>query len=398
MSRKSIYLGLQKKSEYRQNFLPFDYYDFCITAKENENLRCRNKLRDYLHTPFDWDEDLDIYIEPLSDNLNQSTQTLQKPATSRHQTPRAPSRQNEMTYQDYVQESERFLRDRNGDNVSCEIVEKKFKKNKKKANKANVKKNIKQEPKEQECHIDEDDYHKNGIHVNAHRENAPRPAPKIKRTQSTFVKSSMKKHQEPNVAREIQAKKVGNFESLRNNSNMSVQTPADWTLRNYHSKPPAKGLYRSASAVSVSQKQNRNGQAIKPPPFAMYGSGVKTKDMSLKPTHNTLANKTLAKHQDKDAMIELALQKLKKEANVMANEYSIVESAAAEKHRTGRSESRGWNSEYEDRYPDHSRSASRNELYYKENPYRMHKSTLNVDYPMVKRGPSAGKKKIFFYE
>ena len=76
MSRKSIYLASQKKSEYRRNFLPFDYYDFCITAKENENLRCRNKLRDYLHTPFDWDEDLDIYIEPVSDNnLNQSSQT-----------------------------------------------------------------------------------------------------------------------------------------------------------------------------------------------------------------------------------------------------------------------------------------------------------------------------------
>jgi hypothetical protein len=43
-----------KRSEYRNNYLPFDYYDFMITAKENENLRFRNKIRDYLHTPFDW--------------------------------------------------------------------------------------------------------------------------------------------------------------------------------------------------------------------------------------------------------------------------------------------------------------------------------------------------------
>lgn len=50
-----------RKSEYRINYLPFDYYDFWMTAKENENLRYRNKLRDYLHTPFDWDEDLVVY-------------------------------------------------------------------------------------------------------------------------------------------------------------------------------------------------------------------------------------------------------------------------------------------------------------------------------------------------
>ena len=45
---------ITKRSEYRNNYLPFDYYDFMITAKENENLRFRNKIRDYLHTPFDW--------------------------------------------------------------------------------------------------------------------------------------------------------------------------------------------------------------------------------------------------------------------------------------------------------------------------------------------------------
>lgn len=81
----------------------------------------------------------------------------------------------------------------------------------------------------------------------------------------------------------------------------------------------------------------------------------------------------------------------------MANDYSLVESEVAYKHRNERSESRGWNSEYEERYPDYSRSASRNELYFKENPYRLNKSTLIADYPTVRRG-SANKKKIYFYE
>ena len=77
--KKNYYVG--KKSEYRNNYLPFDYYDFWITAKENESLRFRNKVRDYVHTPFDWDEDQDVYIESTNefDHLNQGTQTSDRP-------------------------------------------------------------------------------------------------------------------------------------------------------------------------------------------------------------------------------------------------------------------------------------------------------------------------------
>jgi hypothetical protein len=77
----------QKKSEYRQNYLPFDYYDFWVTSKENENLRCRNKLRDYLHTPFDWDEDQDFYLETQVnqvDVVNHATQTTTRPNRRDH--------------------------------------------------------------------------------------------------------------------------------------------------------------------------------------------------------------------------------------------------------------------------------------------------------------------------
>jgi hypothetical protein len=84
--RKNFYLG--KKSEYRQNYLPFDYYDFWVTAKENENLRCRNKLRDYLHTPFDWDEDQDFYLETQTnhpvESSNHATQTSDRPNRRDH--------------------------------------------------------------------------------------------------------------------------------------------------------------------------------------------------------------------------------------------------------------------------------------------------------------------------
>lgn len=89
MAYKSKYY-VPKRSEYRQNYLPFDYYDFWITAKENENLRFKNKLRDYLHTPFDWDEDQDYYLEQSYTDLkkfdqsNQGTQTSERPNRHDH--------------------------------------------------------------------------------------------------------------------------------------------------------------------------------------------------------------------------------------------------------------------------------------------------------------------------
>lgn len=94
MSKKNHYSN--KRSEYRLNYLPFDYYDFWITAKENENLRFKNKLRDYLHTPFDWDENLELYQESADlvaraaeeaaklDRMNQGTQTTIRPNRHDH--------------------------------------------------------------------------------------------------------------------------------------------------------------------------------------------------------------------------------------------------------------------------------------------------------------------------
>lgn len=82
----------------------------------------------------------------------------------------------------------------------------------------------------------------------------------------------------------------------------------------------------------------------------------------------------------------------------MANEYSAIESNAAEFHHHGRSESRVWNSEYGEKYPDYSRSPSRNEIYMAKNPYRLNKSSLISNYPQLRRGPKSAARKVYYVE
>ena len=108
--------------------------------------------------------------------------------------------------------------------------------------------------------------------------------------------------------------------------------------------------------------------------------------------------KILANQNDRDALVELTLHKLKKDATLIANEYSAVESEAAEHFHTGRSDSRAWNSEYDDKYPDYSSSALKKELYFTQNPNRLSKSTLVLNNPQLRRGPKSAKAKIFYNE
>ena len=119
--------------------------------------------------------------------------------------------------------------------------------------------------------------------------------------------------------------------------------------------------------------------------------------MSLTIT-NSHYYKTLAQQQDRDAIVELTLNKLKKDAIYAANEYSAVESEVADQFHNRRSESRAWNSEYEEKYPDYTRSSSRNELYFTANPNRLSKSTLTSDHPQLRRGPRSAKARIFYNE
>ena len=99
---------------------------------------------------------------------------------------------------------------------------------------------------------------------------------------------------------------------------------------------------------------------------------------------------------DRDAVLELTLQRLKKDAYKMANEYSTLHSKAAEHYHTGRSESRAWASEYDEKYPDYTKSGLKKEFYNKENPYKLAKSSLVLNYPPLKRGPRSASKKIYY--
>lgn len=84
----------------------------------------------------------------------------------------------------------------------------------------------------------------NGIEISVRDSSVCNHSPKkpVKRTQSAIVKSSKAKQapNSPSLAEKIQLKKTGNFELLRNSSNMSVQTPPDWNLRQYSNRNSSK--------------------------------------------------------------------------------------------------------------------------------------------------------------
>lgn len=102
-------------------------------------------------------------------------------------------------------------------------------------------------------------------------------------------------------------------------------------------------------------------------------------------------------HHDKNAIIELKLQKLKKDAATIANEYSLVESNVAEHFNNGgRSDSRLWNSEYDEKYPDYTTSIYKKDIYFTQNPNRLSKSSLVNQNPEIRRGPRSAKSKIYY--
>jgi len=253
-----------------------------------------------MHTPFDWDEDLDIYIEPVSDNFNQATQTSERPSHTKAKK-QQPKTFNELkAHENAVNsalESNRIIRDRylnNYDEKYIEELRADAVKETRKLKKNNKKNKTKQTVDAAER--SDNDFKKNGIQISARPRSGSRQQPPkvpLKRAQSALIKNSTIKSNTPSaaLAKEIQAKKTGNYELLKNSANQAIQTPQDWNLRQYKRPASRGGLYRSASAVSVKSKQDNNEKNTKPAPFAMYGSGVKTKDMSFKPTHNSLANR-----------------------------------------------------------------------------------------------------------
>lgn len=75
---------------------------------------------------------------------------------------------------------------------------------------------------------------------------------------------------------------IKNSKLTKSITSMSVQTPTAWNLRDYKNNQQRKTIPRSNSLANFQPKRA---------PFANYGWATKTKDLSIKPTHNALANK-----------------------------------------------------------------------------------------------------------
>lgn len=288
MAKNNFYLAA-KRSEYRNNFLPFDYYDFWITAKENENLRCQNKIRDYVHTPFDWDEDQDYYLESNDkfNQINQATQTSERPVNNRK------SRHTRF------EDKENYEHNHNHHH-SHKHNEPKQRKNQpapppppppppqqshhrhnfvnknKDSDEAETESDQLSEDRNEEKQVEHRPIIKNsknaGIQIYA-PETQSFNVSKPRKVQSGFVKRS----------KSIADVKKEKFES-KSITNMSVQTPPAWNLREYKNNKQRDSVHRSVSASMSDLKPKRA-------PFANYGWASRTKDLSNKPTHNALANK-----------------------------------------------------------------------------------------------------------
>lgn len=219
MSKKPIYATAIRRSEYRINYLPFNYYDFWITAKENENMRLRNKLRDYLHTPFDWDENVDIYCESDAtvaaaaqlEKMNRATQTSERP--NRHdQLARIVDERGERRVVDdgkhiHVENSEK------GVQTKANLMKKFSKANaRKKPSKENGQKGKKQMRPTKSASIQ--------VSIEMSKKN------------QDLVRSRSAKSARNQIEHKEDQNEKGN-RIVRSMSNMSIQTPNQWKLRDY---------------------------------------------------------------------------------------------------------------------------------------------------------------------
>ncbi len=253
MTRKNYFYG--KRSEYRHNYLPFDFYDFWITAKENQNQRYKNKIRDYLHTPFDWDEDQDLYSRSISpfdtassaydSQAHQSTQTTHRSRAGNDQT-----------------------NDCNNVNEKNSIIGKKFSNNQRP--KSSISFQDEQKTTKKQFKNEDVDFYQEGKNQSKNEKDTK----KIKSFEEKLVKTKNQKQEPIQTKFEtkqktiIQGKKrqrknnkkprlfknefqtnylnnapdrrnISNFDKVlaRSISNMTIQTPQAWNLRDYKPKP-----------------------------------------------------------------------------------------------------------------------------------------------------------------
>ena len=235
--RKNFYAG--KKSEYRQNYLPFDYYDFWHTAKENENLRCRNKLRDYLHTPFDWDEDQGFYLEAqtsTADVVNHATQTTARPNRRDHL---------ENVHKHFANQTEENKKQESQSND--QIVD-------------NTKPKAKKTRKNKKSHHSKSKVSPKNVQiqsVDSNLNDGQNFVSRPRRVRSMSARESTK-------AAHLAKKQNMNIENSRSKavnksvSSIAIQTPHGWNLRDFDSKKEKKSRPSSAASKSSGNISHMN--------------------------------------------------------------------------------------------------------------------------------------------
>lgn len=67
------------------------------------------------------------------------------------------------------------------------------------------------------------------------------------------------------------------------------------------------------------------------------------------------------------------MQRIKKDATLVANEYLAAETKSLDRFR---SDSRDWHTEYDQKYWDYTKSGQKQDLYFSLNPNRLKKSAL----------------------
>lgn len=242
MTRKNYFNG--KRSEYRHNYLPFDFYDFWITAKENQNQRYKNKIRDYLHTPFDWDEDQDFYTHSASsfgaasssyDSLaHQSTQTTYRSGSEYNGSNRQISKENHHNQ----------TRPKSSISFQDEKVNEKINKKKR---------TIRNQTKMEHKNLDEENkknpkHEKEQVVKIQNKKKQPEETVKIEKQIVQGKKRLRKYNKSKSIKNEFQANYLNNAANSRNISNfdkvlarsissMTVHTPEAWNLRDYKPKP-----------------------------------------------------------------------------------------------------------------------------------------------------------------
>jgi hypothetical protein len=248
MAKSNFYLAA-KRSEYRNNYLPFDYYDFWITAKENENLRCQNKIRDYVHTPFDWDEDQEYYLEK-DDKFhysNQATQTSERPRHERKSRQKADQdkENHEVHFSDQKQHTHHHQHNHQRQNRANHFD---MNENRQPQSRPQSQQRTRSKRNETEPDVDtESSEHLSDTEMVNDRKKPP------KSTKSTGIQIHIPESRSFNIAkpRKVQSgfaqRSKSNADKIRKEkfdsksiTNMSVQTPPAWTLRDYQKSKPSK--------------------------------------------------------------------------------------------------------------------------------------------------------------